>query len=160
MKSSRSERQGLTGTGDGQILTFCPDKIQSLPTIMRMYRISSLMLLSQFIPPVSFSHCVYKSSTDIYTLGCGVLCLVTQSCPNLCISMDCSPSGFSVRGILQARTPEWVVISFSRGSFLPRDRTRGSYVSCWQVGSLLLAPPEKIMLRRKREGIKEKFTLN
>ena len=27
--------------------------------------------------------------------------------------MDCSPPGFSVRGILQARTLEWVAISFS-----------------------------------------------
>ena len=28
----------------------------------------------------------------------GVLCLVTQSCPALCDSMDCSPPGSSVRG--------------------------------------------------------------
>ena len=31
--------------------------------------------------------------------------------------MDYSPPGSSVRGILQARTLEWVAISFSRGSF-------------------------------------------
>ena len=31
--------------------------------------------------------------------------------------MDCSPPGSSVHGILQARTMEWVAISFSRGSF-------------------------------------------
>ena len=36
-----------------------------------------------------------------------------QSCPTLCDSMDCSPPGFPVPGILQARTPEWVAISFS-----------------------------------------------
>ena len=36
-----------------------------------------------------------------------------QSCPSLCDSMDCSPSGSSVRGIIQARILEWVVISFS-----------------------------------------------
>ena len=29
----------------------------------------------------------------------------------LCSPMDCSPSGSSVRGILQARTLEWVAIS-------------------------------------------------
>ena len=28
--------------------------------------------------------------------------------------MDCSPAGSSVHGILQARTLEWVAISFSR----------------------------------------------
>ena len=36
-----------------------------------------------------------------------------QSCPTLCDPMDCSLPGFSVHGILQARTPEWVAISFS-----------------------------------------------
>ena len=36
-----------------------------------------------------------------------------QSCPTLCDPMDCSLPGFSVSGILQARTLEWVAISFS-----------------------------------------------
>ena len=36
-----------------------------------------------------------------------------QSCPTLCDPMDCNPLGFSVPGILQARTLEWVAISFS-----------------------------------------------
>ena len=35
--------------------------------------------------------------------------------------MDCSLPGSSIQGILQARILEWVAISFSRGSFLPRD---------------------------------------
>ena len=42
--------------------------------------------------------------------------LVAQSCPTLCDPMDCSPPGFSVRGISQARILEWVIISSSRGS--------------------------------------------
>ena len=36
-----------------------------------------------------------------------------QSCPTLCGPIDGSPSGSSVPGILQARTLEWVAISFS-----------------------------------------------
>ena len=40
---------------------------------------------------------------------------VAQSCLTLSNPMDCSPSGPSVHGILQARTLEWVAISFSRG---------------------------------------------
>ena len=36
-----------------------------------------------------------------------------QSCPTLCDPIDGSPPGFPVPGILQARTLEWVVISFS-----------------------------------------------
>ena len=40
--------------------------------------------------------------------------LVTQSCPTLCDSMDCSLPGSSVHGILQARILERVTIPFSR----------------------------------------------
>ena len=36
-----------------------------------------------------------------------------QSCPTLCDSIDGSPPGFPVPGILQARTLEWVAISVS-----------------------------------------------
>ena len=36
-----------------------------------------------------------------------------QSCLTLCNPMDCSPPGSPVPGILQARTLEWVAISFS-----------------------------------------------
>ena len=36
-----------------------------------------------------------------------------QSCPTLCDPIDGSPPGSSVPGILQARTLEWVAISFS-----------------------------------------------
>ena len=36
-----------------------------------------------------------------------------QSCPTLCDLIDGSPPGSSVPGILQARTLEWVAISFS-----------------------------------------------
>ena len=37
--------------------------------------------------------------------------------------MDCSPPGSSVHGVSQARILEWAVISFSRGSFWPKDWT-------------------------------------
>ena len=36
-----------------------------------------------------------------------------QSCPTLCDSIDSSPPGSAVTGTLQARTLEWVAISFS-----------------------------------------------
>ena len=36
-----------------------------------------------------------------------------QSCLTLCDSVDGSPPGSAVPGILQARTLEWVAISFS-----------------------------------------------
>ena len=55
--------------------------------------------------------------------------VVTQSCLILCDSIDCSPPDSSVHEILQSRTLEWVAISFSRGSFWPRNRTRLSCVA-------------------------------
>ena len=49
--------------------------------------------------------------------------------PDSCDPMDCSPPGSSVHEILQARILESVVVSFSKGSFRPRDRTHVSLVS-------------------------------
>ena len=37
-----------------------------------------------------------------------------QSCPTLCDPIDSSPPGSPIPGILQARTLEWVAISFSK----------------------------------------------
>ena len=49
--------------------------------------------------------CTFVISTDAAKL--------LQSCPTLCDPKDFSPLGYSVPGILQARTLEWVAISFS-----------------------------------------------
>ena len=49
---------------------------------------------------------------------------------------SCSPPGSSVHGISQARIPEWVAISSSRGSSWPRDQThvsRVSFINRWIV---------------------------
>ena len=40
-----------------------------------------------------------------------------QLCLTLCNPMDCSPSGSSVHGILQARILEWVAVPFSKEYF-------------------------------------------
>ena len=55
--------------------------------------------------------------------------LVAQLCPTLCNPMDCSQTGSSVHGILQARILEWVAISFSRGSSWPKAQTQASYIA-------------------------------
>ena len=49
----------------------------------------------------SFSHCEFANAK------------LLQSCPTLCNPIDGSPPGSPVPGILQARTLEWVAISFS-----------------------------------------------
>ena len=48
-------------------------------------------------------------------------CLVAQSRPTLCDSMDHSLPGSSVHGTLQARILEWVAYAFSRQSFQHRN---------------------------------------
>ena len=65
---------------------------------------------------------IYTSNTDGKD-EMKVKGLIAQSRPTLCNSMDCSPPGSSVHGILQARILEWVSISFSRVSSQPRDHT-------------------------------------
>ena len=50
--------------------------------------------------------------------------LMVQSCQTLCNPMNCSPSGSSIHGILQARVLERVASPFSRGSSRPRDQTQ------------------------------------
>ena len=62
-----------------------------------------------------------------YILRLVRLVLVTQSCPTVGDSMDCSPWGSCVDGILQARILEWIAIPLSSGSSQPTDWTQ---VSC------------------------------
>ena len=70
-----------------------------------------------------------RGSRWLRTFVCSV-CLVAQLCLTLCHPMDCSPPGFSVQEILQARILEWVAISSSGVSSWPRNRTHVSCVSC------------------------------
>ena len=46
-------------------------------------------------------------------IGAAAAAKLLQSCPTLCNPIDNSPPGSPVPGILQARTLEWVAISFS-----------------------------------------------
>ena len=88
--------------------------------------------------------------------------LVVQSCLTLCDPMDCSPPGFSVRGILQARTLEWVALPSSRGSSQLRDQTCVSCISCTVDKFFTTEPPGKpiqepisnssVKIQKKKKG--------
>ena len=71
---------------------------------------------------------------------CVCVCvLVTQLCPTLCDSVDCSLPGFYVHGILQARILEWAAIPVSSRSSRPRDQTLvscivGRFFTIWATG--------------------------
>ena len=69
------------------------------------------------------SWCTNTHSTEYIFAGCcfAVVFSLAQLSPILCVSMDCSPSGPSVHGIIPGRILEWVAISSSRGSSRPSD---------------------------------------
>ena len=76
-------------------------------------------------------HYFYHYYYNLFNTGVRtIMCVCAQSCLTLCNSMDHSPPGSSVHGILQARILEWVSISSSRGSSQPKDQTHFSCVSC------------------------------
>ena len=52
-----------------------------------------------------------EESGRLQSMGLEYVC--AQLCPILCDPIDGSPPGSPVPGILQARTLEWVAISFS-----------------------------------------------
>ena len=65
------------------------------------------------------------------------MCVLSHSVvSNSCDPIDGNLPGSSVHGILQARTLEWVAISFSRGSSQPRNQI---LVSCIPGISMQLA---------------------
>ena len=69
------------------------------------------------------------SRNDIFWL---LFVVESLSCIQLyCDPMDCSPPGFSVHRISQARILEEIAISFSRGSSWPRDQTLISRAGMW-----------------------------
>ena len=79
---------------------------------------------------------------------CVCVCVCVRVCERahalshvtLCDSMDYSPPGSSVPGILRARILEWVATFSSRGFSQPRDPN--SSLLDWQVDSLPLSHPE------------------
>ena len=80
-------------------------------------------------------YCLSHQGSHLYTLLKMHIRTESESCSVMSNSlhnpMDCSPTGPSVHGILQARILEWVVIPFSRGSFKCKD---GTWVSCTTDG--------------------------
>jgi len=56
---------------------------------------------------------IYGSENILYNTAAAAAAKSLQSCPTLGDPIDGSPPGSPVPGILQARTLEWVAISFS-----------------------------------------------
>ena len=54
-----------------------------------------------------------KNSVRVQVYNAAAAAKSLQSCPTLCDPIDSNPPGSAVPGTLQARTLEWVAISFS-----------------------------------------------
>ena len=76
--------------------------------------------------------------TKIYPV---IVLVPAQSRWTLCNPMDCIPPGSSDHGIFQSRIPEWVAISFSRGSSQPSQGSNPCLLHLlhWQENSLPLS---------------------
>ena len=85
-----------------------------VPTLGLLH--SVFLLLEIFFLPSLFGEFLV-----ILTINVCVHAKSLQSCLTLCNSMDCSPPGFPVHGILQARILEWVAFPFSRESSPSRN---------------------------------------
>ena len=79
---------------------------------------------------VTHTHTHKCVDNEIITVAIATLRAQSLSCVQLCDPMNCRPPGSSDHEIFQARILQWVAISFSKGSFRPRDQTFVSCVSC------------------------------
>ena len=95
---------------------------------------SNYLLKSWYILSKLLSLCIWNWSL---LLCC---CLVAKSYPALCNPMDCSPPGFSVHGISEARILESVATFLLQGIFPTQD---GTLVFCTTGRFFTTTPPRK-----------------
>ena len=101
-------RTVITGSHDKYLFSFVKKLSNSLPMWIHHFAFPSAMdknschsislLAIGVVSVLDFGHSAAKSR---------------QLCPTLCDPTDGSPAGSSIPGVLQARTLEWVAISFS-----------------------------------------------
>ena len=74
---------------------------------------NSLPKTSKCLGAVDSSKDLFVKGTHTAAAAATAAAKSLQSCPTLCDTIDSSPPGPAVPGILQAITLEWVAISFS-----------------------------------------------
>ena len=82
---------------------------------LRIVKLSSLVFLGKLGKRTSGGHQTWLPSKyrSAVVAAAAAAAKSFRSCPTLCNPIDGSPPGSSIPGILQARTLEWVAISFS-----------------------------------------------
>ena len=97
--------------------------VSTLIGLKKMDKFDHILKVEKQIPPDTLME---RHFFHIDEKQCLIIILkvkVSQSCPTICDPMDCNLPGSSVFRILQVRSLEWVVVTFSRESSQPRDRT-------------------------------------
>ena len=111
--SPSSEHSGLiTSRMDWLDLLAVQGTLKSLLQHHRS-KASILQCLAFFVVQLSHPHMTTGKTIPLTAAAAAAAAKSLQSCPTLCNPIDGSPSGSAVPGILQARTLEWVAISFS-----------------------------------------------
>ena len=93
-----------------------------LPSFLRKWGSVSISSVSFLLSARTHPHLLVFSQPLLYFFQVKVK--VAQSCLTLCDRMD-----YTVRGILQARILEWVVVPFSRGYSQPRDGIQVAFIA-------------------------------
>ena len=95
-----------------------------------------------FITFICYNTCL-SLEVSKFLVGSMHVCLVTQLCPTLCDTVDCSLPDSSVLRIFQARKLKWVAISLFRGSSQPGIRPVSLVSSALQTDSSPTDPSGK-----------------
>ena len=93
---------------------FSSSSLSAIKVVSSVYPRFFIFLLAILIPCCDSSRPTFHMMYSAHKLKTAAAAAESlQLCPTLCDPIDGSPPGSSVPGILQARTLEWVAISFS-----------------------------------------------
>ena len=81
--------------------------------LLQLLYLSPHDILTMFLSLSKLSLYIKSSWIRMYPNAAAAAAKLLQSCPTVCDPIDGSPPGSPIPGILQARTLEWVAISFS-----------------------------------------------
>ena len=109
LKPATSELPNITRTGS--LLPF--HSLYSAPATFNFCLNSHSSFLTVFLLPPLSPHSILHRTVKRDPAAAAAAAKSLQSCPTLCDPIDSSPPGTPIPGILQARTLEWVAISFS-----------------------------------------------
>ena len=128
----------LTQGSKLHLLHWQPSFLPLVPPGKPMHSLSSFQIHNTVT--VNFSYHVHYIPRSYLPFNCKFVFFMTaaaaakslQSFPTLCDPIDSSPPGSAVPGILQARTPEWVLPDYSTSlSISDKNRSPLSFHECF-----------------------------